>query len=151
VLLLQNEVNEAANIAAARAAKKKGMLILFNAAPWRELHPEILAAVDVFILNRVEAKQAGTRLDGLTRILTRGGEGLTILEGSKRTAIAPHFVAVRTTHGAGDCFCGALAAEMARGASLFDAACFANAAAALFVSGEAVEETAVRRLAGRTV
>jgi ribokinase len=146
VLLLQNEVNEAANLAALRAAKQKGIRTVFNAAPWRKPLAGLIDAVDMFVLNRVEAEQAGHLLDGLTRLLTRGGEGLTIIAGGKRHDIAAHAVPVRTTHGAGDCFCGALAAELSRGTGLIDAAHFANAAAALFVAGEKVEESAVRRM-----
>ena len=37
--------------------------------------------------------------------------------------------------GAGDCFCGNLLARLARGDTLFDAARYANAAAALAVQG----------------
>jgi ribokinase len=43
-------------------------------------------------------------------------------------------VDVVDTTGAGDCFCGVLAAEMARGQRLEDAAVVANAAAALAVT-----------------
>lgn len=146
LLLLQNEVNGAVNLAAARMAKQKGIRIVFNAAPWRKLQLELIDAVDVFVLNRVEAEQAGHLLDGSTRLLTQGSEGLTFIADGKRQDIAAYPVTVRTTHGAGDCFCGALAAELSRGASLIDAARFANAAAALFVSGEKVDEGAARRM-----
>ena len=49
--------------------------------------------------------------------------------------IAAKPVAVVSAHGAGDCFVGALAAKMAQGGSLRQAAEFANAAAAAHVAG----------------
>jgi sugar/nucleoside kinase (ribokinase family) len=50
--------------------------------------------------------------------------------------IAPKRVEVVSSHGAGDCFVGTLAAKIARGASLMQAAEFANAAGAAHVSGQ---------------
>ena len=47
--------------------------------------------------------------------------------------IAGRKVSVVDTTGAGDCFCGVLAARLAEGATLDDAAAMANAAAALAV------------------
>ena len=49
--------------------------------------------------------------------------------------IAPHRVIVADATGAGDCFCGNLLARIAVGDSLFQAARYANAAAALAVQG----------------
>jgi ribokinase len=56
---------------------------------------------------------------------------------------------VISTHGAGDAFIGALAAEWARGAGLAQAAAFGQAAAALHVSlpvadRATVDEAAIR-------
>lgn len=45
--------------------------------------------------------------------------------------LPPYPMTVRDTVGAGDAFCGALAARIAAGASLIDAARYANAAGAL--------------------
>ena len=68
-------------------------------------------------------------------IVTLGGEGpwVKTAEGPP-TRIAPKVVKVVSTHGAGDCFVGALAATLARGGSLTQAAEFANAAAAAHVA-----------------
>ncbi|TIM17793.1 MAG: ribokinase, partial [Mesorhizobium sp.] len=51
VLLLQNEVPEPANIAAARAVKAHGGRVVLNAAPARKLSDELVALVDVVIVN----------------------------------------------------------------------------------------------------
>ncbi|MEP6565788.1 MAG: PfkB family carbohydrate kinase, partial [Mesorhizobium sp.] len=45
VLLLQNEVPEAANIAAARAVKAQGGRVVLNAAPARTLSAELIALI----------------------------------------------------------------------------------------------------------
>jgi ribokinase len=45
-------------------------------------------------------------------------------------------VKVISTHGAGDCFCGALAARLASGDEIEFACRFASSAAARFVSGQ---------------
>ena len=58
VLLLQNEIPDSANLAAARAAQRSGAMVVLNGAPWRVPSPQLAAACDLFILNRVEAAQA---------------------------------------------------------------------------------------------
>ncbi|TIO12034.1 MAG: ribokinase, partial [Mesorhizobium sp.] len=54
VLLLQNEVPEIANIAAARAAKAHGCCVVLNAAPARPLPAELTGLVDIVITNAIE-------------------------------------------------------------------------------------------------
>ena len=146
VLLLQNEVPEAVNLAAARAVKDKGGQVVLNAAPARALHTDLAPLVDVLVVNRVEAEmltgchapeEAAQALHAPGRdvILTRGGEGLTLMSRSGdlfQLEALP--VRMLSSHGAGDCFCGALAARLAGRSSLFDACAFAAAAAALHVS-----------------
>ena len=64
-----------------------------------------------------------------------------MIAGSKnwlmRVAIAAERVTVVGTHGAGDCFVGALAARLAAGDTLADACRSATAAAARHVAGRA--------------
>jgi 2-dehydro-3-deoxygluconokinase len=68
-------------------------------------------------------------------VLKLGGEGAVVSDGSRRERIAGHRVQVVDATGAGDCFAGNLLARIALGDSLFDAARYANAAAALAVQG----------------
>jgi 2-dehydro-3-deoxygluconokinase len=68
-------------------------------------------------------------------VLKLGGEGAVVSDGSRRERIAGHRVQVVDATGAGDCFAGNLLARVALGDSLFDAARYANAAAALAVQG----------------
>jgi ribokinase len=56
VLVLQNEVPEPVNIAAAKVAEASGAIVILNAAPARTTSAELLDQVDVLIVNRVEAE-----------------------------------------------------------------------------------------------
>lgn len=150
VVVLQNEVPEQVNLAVARKARDVGATVILNAAPARAVSPDLLAAIDILVVNRVEAADmlrmpeigadvpgAARALAGLgprTVIVTLGGDGLVLLENGRLTAVPALKVAVVSTHGAGDAFLGALAAELDRGAALADACRFGAAAAALHVS-----------------
>jgi 2-dehydro-3-deoxygluconokinase len=85
--------------------------------------------------------EAGAILDwahGLgakTVFLKLGAEGVMASDGAKREYIAGLRVQAVDTTGAGDCFCGAALARLAAGDSVWDAARYANAAAALATTG----------------
>lgn len=151
VLVLQNEVPHEVNVAAAATAKKNGATVVFNAAPARALSEALIANVDVLVVNRVEAeaisgmpvtdrKSAIAALPKLgssqrTVVITLGGGGLVVCPKSGAfVEIEAIPVKVTSTHGAGDCFVGVLAAELARGTSPVDACRIANESAAAFVS-----------------
>ena len=146
VLLLQNEIPEAVSLAAARAAKAKGARIVLNAAPARKMSPAFIDLVDVLVVNRVEAAmlsgaddmgKALTLLHSPARdvVLTRGGDGLMLMtRDGRRTDIPALPVKLISSHGAGDCFCGALAARLAAGDDIEGACRFATEAAGRFVS-----------------
>ena len=150
-LILQNEIPEPVNLAVAEAAHADGALVIMNAAPARCMAPALRELIDVLVVNRVEAemltgevvRDAPGAVAALAKlgapsqsvIVTLGGEGLVVRPGdSAPSTIAPKRVKVVSSHGAGDCFVGALAARLAQGASLMQAAEFANAAAASHVS-----------------
>ncbi|MFO1036647.1 MAG: PfkB family carbohydrate kinase [Geminicoccaceae bacterium] len=145
VLMLQNEVPDAANVAAAAAASAKGARVILNAAPARELPGPLGAQIEILLVNEIEAEMlAGTadpveaagRLAILNRvaIVTAGAAGLAVAGRGQRFELAGHRVQVASTHGAGDAFAGALAARLAKGEPLRDAVAFANAAAAAVVA-----------------
>jgi ribokinase len=151
ILVLQNEIPEDVNLAAARAARRHGIQVLLNAAPARKLSPDLLETVDVLIVNRIEAeaffgKAVSDRKSarGVLRaqkyfhnaiVITLGGDGLVVTGPNIATTdIAAHPVEVVSTHGAGDCFVGHLAAELAKGHTLLEACASANIHAAAFVS-----------------
>lgn len=151
VLILQNEIPEVVNIAAAQMAKAAGAHIVLNAAPARAMTRQLLDLVDLLVVNRIEAEmlsggpvtdaedaiRAMPALGGGHKdvVITLGGEGLVMqARDGEPVVIAPHPVTVVSTHGAGDCFVGMLCAEIARGKSLMEACVAANSAAAAFVS-----------------
>ena len=146
VLLLQNEIPEAVSLAAATAAKAKGTCIVLNAAPARSMSAALLALVDVLVVNRIEAAMlsghddmadALLALHSSTRdvVLTRGGDGLMLMtRDGRRTDIPALPVTLVSSHGAGDCFCGAMAARLAAGDGIEAACRFATEAAGQFVS-----------------
>jgi 2-dehydro-3-deoxygluconokinase len=68
-------------------------------------------------------------------VLKLGGDGALASDGKRRLRIAGHAVPLVDATGAGDCFCGNLLARIAQGESLFAAARWANAAAAIAVQG----------------
>lgn len=75
------------------------------------------------------------RLGAKAVLLKLGPEGALISDGAKRERIAGYKVNAVDATGAGDCFCGACLARLAAGDSLWDAARYANAAAALSTTG----------------
>lgn len=138
LLLLQNEVPEAVNLALAAKARAMGAQVWLNAAPARDLSAEMLALVDLMIVNRGEAAFYGDAL-GPKVLTTLGAEGL-MLEGRQHPGF---LVKAVSSHGAGDCFVGALAARVLAGDAMADALTYAQAAAALHVSLPVAERAAV--------
>jgi 2-dehydro-3-deoxygluconokinase len=95
------------------------------------------------------------RLGARTVYLKLGPEGVIVSDGARRERIAGLKVKAVDATGAGDCFCGATLARLAAGDSSFDAARYANAAAALATTGFGAvaplpRPEAVRRLLGAT-
>ncbi|WP_309665179.1 PfkB family carbohydrate kinase [Tabrizicola sp.] len=152
MLVLQNEVPEAVNLAAAGQARARGIRTLLNAAPSRPMSAEFTALVDILVVNAVEAEMMGAgvvaTLGGAaeaardlanpfsTVIVTAGAQGLAAWSGSEGALLVPaRKVAAVSSHGAGDAFIGTLAARLAKGDS-FAAACdAASASAARHVAG----------------
>jgi ribokinase len=114
----------------------------------------LLDLVDILIVNRVEAEMlsglivndSASALAALPRlgagrrdiVATLGGAGLVAQpRDAAPKVIAPIPVKVVSTHGAGDCFVGALARWLAAGADLMEAAAAANQSAAAHVSRNA--------------
>ena len=152
VLLLQNEVPEPLNLAAAHIARAHGIPVILNAAPARALGPDFAALIDVLVVNAVEAEMMGTAsvtdLASATLaaetlaarfsavVVTAGGAGLAAWSAlDEAFCVPPESVAVISSHGAGDAFTGTLAAALAQGATLQTACQVASKAAAQHVSG----------------
>lgn len=135
VVLLQLESPLATVEIAARTARRAGALVVLNAAPFRSLPGGLLASIDVLVVNEGEAEAFGVerRFDGAV-VVTLGARGAQVREpGVEPVDVPAAPVSPVDTTGAGDAFCGALAAGLVEGRSLVDAARFATVAAGLSV------------------
>jgi ribokinase len=146
VLLASFEVPMPAVVAMAIAGHDAGAEVVINPAPYAPLEPELVGLDPILVPNEHELAQlagedaldaaiARLRDRGLRRVVvTRGAAGCLVADETGTVAIPPHRVApVIDTTGAGDTFCGVLAAWLAGGATLREAAAAANVAAALSV------------------
>jgi ribokinase len=153
VVMASNEVPQAATLAAFAIARASKVMTLLNPAPAVALPADLIALCDVLTPNEHEVlalaglpadasiESAAKKLIELGAgavIVTLGASGCQIFRrDSESQRIAGHKVTqVIDTIGAGDTFMGALAAGLARGETLIDAAKCANAAAALSVMGK---------------
>jgi ribokinase len=136
-----------------KRARAAGATTILNPAPALACGPELLELVDVLILNETELgffantmlrdddeparfAEAARRLrTGAKTIVcvTLGKRGMIALAGGEASMIAGRAVKAVDTTGAGDCFVGVLAAQLAGGAAIQDALAYANAAASISV------------------
>jgi ribokinase len=174
VLLAQLETPIAVTRALFGAAREAGCLVLLNAAPALEAGTILFPLADIVIVNETElaryagARVAPTQADDVARmarqllsqpaqrvVVTLGAEGALAVDAEAITAVPGRPAKVVDTTGAGDCFCGVLAAGLSEGADLALAMAQANAAAALSteIHGAAVSmptrEQTLARLATR--
>jgi ribokinase len=146
VVLLCHEVSQEVVTAAARAANEAGWPVVLNPAPARALADATFA---VLTPNASEAAELTGRDDpsdaarelvartGAAVLITLGADGALLLEpGGTPVRLPATKVDVVDTTGAGDTVNGALAAELAAGRPLRDAAAFALTAAALSTTAE---------------
>jgi ribokinase len=82
---------------------------------------------------------------GAPVLVTLGARGVLLADGGEQEVLPPPRVDPVDTTGAGDAFNGALAAELAAGRDLREAAAFAVAAAALSTRAEGAREGMPRR------
>jgi ribokinase len=119
-------------VATVSDAAARAPFFCLNAAPAKPLPPELLAQVDLLVVNRYELEAIG-RFDGLTA-LTLGAEGAVLLEGGRELArAAPPSVEAVDGTGAGDAFTASLLVARLEGRQWADAlgrACAAGALAA---------------------
>jgi ribokinase len=124
-------------------AAAQGVRPVVNISPPARLSDETLALLDPIVVNEHEAAtligaDADPRrlldLGPRSAVVTLGARGVLVIESDGTHQVeSPKVEAVDTT-GAGDAFTGALAAELARGATLVDAARFAVKVAAISVT-----------------
>lgn len=144
-LLMQLETPVPTVLAFAQAAKKQGAKVVLNAAPARALPAELLRSVDMLVVNEGElATLAGSEGDVMAQlqrlsaqhglqdvIVTLGAQGCIALHQQHFIQQKAYKIEVVDTTAAGDTFCGALVAELSRGAPLQQCLAQASAASAL--------------------
>ncbi|MDQ6618248.1 MAG: ribokinase [Pseudomonadota bacterium] len=140
-LLMQLEIPLETVIAYAHAARKRGVEVVLNAAPARALPPELLAAIDVLIVNEGELATivgpADDLLESLARlevrnvVVTLGPRGSRARIAGASLIQQAFGIDVVDTTAAGDTFCGVLVAALGRGLDWESALRQASAAGAL--------------------
>jgi ribokinase len=152
VAVSQFEIPLPAIIAFFERARAAGAITILNPAPARECGAALLDLVDILVLNESElgfltAKElydtddparfieAARSLGGREKIIcvTLGGRGVLALIDGAPLRIPGRAVSAVDTTGAGDCFVGALAAQLASGTTIPYALNYANAAASICV------------------
>ena len=128
-------------IAYARAARTGGVKVVINAAPAQVLSPELLALIDVLIVNEGElatvSGQPGGLAESLERIdvpcvvVTLGAKGCCARADGETILQDAFAVLPIDTTAAGDTFCGVLVAAFGQGLDLRGALRRATAAGAL--------------------
>lgn len=130
VVLAQLETPVAATAAVFEAARAAGAITLLNAAPALPEGAALFPLADVVIVNAIECASYGAALAGKPLVVTQGAAGAAVIDADGETHVPGRAAKVVDTTGAGDCFCGVLAAELAAGADMLSAVAMANAAAA---------------------
>jgi ribokinase len=163
-LLLQMEVPFAESLAAAKIARAAGTRVILSVAPYTALPAEDVAAFDVIIVNEHEAADLAKHLGiaargadatvtalarrlGHTVIATLGPEGAIAATGTEVIRVPALKVTPVDTTGAGDTFCGVLAAYLDEGADLNTAMRMAAIAGSLAVTKEGAQPSFPMRAA----
>jgi ribokinase len=153
VLLAQLEIPLPTVAAFFARGRATGARTILNPAPAIAFDRTLFALADLVILNETELALASRRpVDAGTPLaelavaaralrthagqdvcVTIGSRGALAVIGEETHSFAGRAVAVADTTGAGDCFAGAVAAELSRGRPLPDALAFANVAASICV------------------
>jgi ribokinase len=162
VLVLQLEIPMKTVEAAAELAAETGLRVILNPAPAQWLPASLLRRVSVLTPNESEAELlTGVKLAdqaavarAAAKLLAQGAQNVVITLGSRGAYVAgkdasqmiPGYkVNAIDTTAAGDVFSGTLAAALAEGKPLVEAARFANAAAAISVTRRGAQPSAPTR------
>ena len=129
ILLLQLEIPLKTVIHAAKWGKQKGMIVILNPAPARELPDELIANVDYILPNETELNLlSGVPVTDITSaekaargLLARGAKNVVVTLGEKGALFvsnkqvsqaAAHKIEVVDTTAAGDAFIGGFASKL---------------------------------------
>jgi ribokinase len=140
--------------AAVVRAREIGATVVLNLSPYRRVDAEVLAGVDVLLVNEIELEQLVGAFDELVEALDRlaatgvgrtvvtlGDAGAAILDAATRSTrrVASPKVEVVDTTGCGDAFAGALIASLAAGDELADAVATAVRVGAYAATGKGAQ------------
>jgi ribokinase len=148
VLLLQLEIPLETVIHTAKWGKQKGMIVILNPAPARELPDELIANADYIIPNETELsllsgvpvtddasadKAAKVLLSRGAKnvIVTLGSNGALLVSEKQVIHVDAYKVEVIDTTAAGDAFIGGFASALLRGIEIEKAVKYANSCGAL--------------------
>ncbi len=161
-LLLQLEVPLAAVVAAAQAARARGVTVILDPAPALPLPPELYAAADIMTPNEIEAAAlVGFAIDGaeaaeraaqllLARgvrqvIIKLGARGAFWHDGTASGLVSAFNVSAIDTVAAGDAFNGGLAAALDAGQPFASAIRWGMAAGAISATRQGAQPSLPRR------
>ena len=145
LLVLQLEIGNENNFSLAKKAKSLGWKTVLTPAPFSQFDSALLEFIDVLTLNESEAIATSGSSDFIDAgkvlsqnvesvFVTRGAAGVAIFQNGELTGIVDALkVESIDATGAGDTFCGYLAAGLAEGVSHMDAARLGTIAAGLSV------------------
>ncbi len=153
VVLCQLEVPVPTVAAVLDRARRCGAISILNAAPTLAEAKSLLAGCDVLVLNEIELATYAcipihgdatlqTVADAAGQLRARAAQVIIVTLGQRGSVVSRsdrwfhepgREVVVVDTTGAGDCFCGALAASLARGMTIEAAVKFANVAGSIAV------------------
>ncbi len=139
VMLMQLEIPLEVVLHSAQKACAAGWKVVLNPAPAQPLADELLACVDIIVVNESEAEILGgldvIRSKVATVVATLGERGLAVYTSDSEIVMPGLHVNVVDTTGAGDATCGVLAAALASGHSIAEASDLSNRAGALTTTG----------------
>lgn len=143
IVLLQLEIPLEAVEYTLEICKNNNVKVLLNPAPAVELSSKMIESATYITPNEHELKEIlGKDCDTEDEmkkypnklIVTLGSKGVKYFDGNELKLIPSYKVEVVDTTGAGDTFCGALAAALVRGDNIEEAIRFANKAAAYSIT-----------------
>ena len=147
-LIIQNEIKEEMNLAAAKEAKKRNIKVFFNAAPAKKINHKLFECVDILLVNEIEAQQLSedyssnfytiaTKLSNIVSkvIITLGSDGVILCEKDNKPIHIKGFpVNVKSAHGAGDYFAGKFLIDFIKNNDFENSIRIANKKTAEFIS-----------------
>jgi len=150
MVLLQMEIPYGTIKTVCELAYKQQKTIMLNVAPAQHLDRELIKMIDILVVNEIEAETiSGEKMEVIgkeavvdkllnlgakTIVLTLGKQGCLLKNDREFYSIPAFCVKAVDTTAAGDTFCGALAAGLARGEKWKQTLRFASAASAICVT-----------------